>query len=111
MQTQNLISSNNSSELSGENWIFNKMSAVGRDMSFLYENVRLAWNSYLERRREEAVYQRETSIENLASKIQIYTEITEPNINDHIRMDIERWINLSLIDRNELRYQKQGDCR
>ena len=108
LQTQNLISSNNSSESSDENWVFKKISAVGRDMSFLYENVRSDWNSHLERRREEAIYRRETSIENLASKIQIYTEITEPNINDHIRMDIERWINLSLIDRNELRYQKQG---
>ena len=89
--------------------IIDQTSTVSNFFGNLYRSAHSRWERYIEERREEAAYQRVGSIENLiTSNMKSFIEIEVPTINDHIRADVERWRRLSLVDRNDLRSQKQG---
>ena len=91
-----------------ENQIVSRVSVVSGHVSSLNEKVVSGWEEYLEERKQEEINEIDSSIESLASKVKSYTEIETPEMSDHIRADVRGWVNLSIIDRNELRYQRQG---
>ena len=89
-------------------WMSDKITKTGQQVSEFGESLYRVWDAHLKERREEEIYKTANSVRNLASEIKNHIDITTPEISDHIRTDIETWVNLSIIDRNELRFQKQG---
>ena len=106
-QSRNLVSTNDDNG-NWRNWIVNRASAIGSFFGGLYKELQSGQRRRLRENREEIAFQRANTVENLASRVKNYTEVKVSTISTHIRADIDRWINLSLIDRNELRFQKQG---
>ncbi len=102
--------SNDNDEVSGSsnNWILNKISIAKRSVINFSEDVESAWKSYLKKEKEEERYNLADYTENVALKTTYHTNIAVPKMSDHIRADVENWVDLSFIDRNQLRIQKQG---